>query len=224
MNGKIFAVAVATLTAMFMLSPVSAQVLDDDFQVDAGAWTGWTRTDLGGGDWVYKDASGAGASAWNCTQLPLVYQLDFDFQRVNEPATAIEWRFGFHLGRCSGVRVDQAEGYHVVYEDDWGTDNDGLQLWRRDELWGEVVQLDHANIPVDLLEHHIRVITDGTGIIRVYFDNMDTPVFNYDDSANFVGAADQYMGFYDSSNIDGWVDNVVVSGDDPPAAVDSSWT
>lgn len=51
--------------------------------------------------------------------------------------------------------------------------------------------LTFGNVAVDGDEHHIRIVSDGTGLIDVYVDDMVTPVISYDDGVNFIGGADQ---------------------------------
>ncbi len=140
-------------------------------------------------------------------------QLDFDVQRTTASVGSGP-RIYFHTRTSSGASA--AKGYWISYLDDYNTDGDGLTLTRKAADYGTETRIGVAKITLDLNPHHVRMIDDGVGHMRLYFDDMNTPCLIVDDSgANYVGADNTYMGL----GYTGQVDNIQVSGDDPPAAV-----
>ncbi len=201
----------ACLMGIGSQAALAGALISDDFQSGTGAWssTSWTRVDVGGGQYMYQGASG---TATNPTKLPAAMQLDFDVQRTSASVGSGP-RIHFHC-RTSGS-LTASKGYWLRYLDDYNTDKDGLQLWDKAADYGPETMIGFAAVPLDLNVHHVRLIDDGAGHFRIYFDNMTTPAMVVDDSASYLGADDTYIGL----SYTGRVDNITVSGDDAPDAV-----
>jgi hypothetical protein len=189
----------------------AAALINDDFQTGMGAWssTTWTRVDVGGGQYMLEGASGL---ATNPTKIPAAIQFDFDIQRTTTSVGSGP-RIFFHSRTSSNLTA--VKGYWLRYMDDYNADRDGLQFWEKVADYGAENMIGFAAVTLDLNVHHVRLIDDGVGHFRVYFDNMVTPVLVVDDSGSYLGANDQYIGV----GYMGRIDNIVVYGDDPPDAV-----
>jgi len=186
--------------------------INSDFQVDTSGWyiAGFARTDLGGGDWVlYENTTGSSGTAENTTPLPAAIQIDMDFQRTTNGSTGEYFGFFFHESAVGGTPTGQ-RGYRLEYEAKTGTKK--LELYRKNSDWGSEDHLATANsVAGDTNEHHLRITDDGTGWIQIYWDDMVTPVIDIDDSANYVGGANQYIGVQSSYDLNAWIDNVMVT-------------
>jgi hypothetical protein len=185
-------------------------LIDDDFQTGMGAWssTSWTRVDVGGGQYMLQGTSG---TATNPTKLPAAMQLDFDVQRTTTSVGSGP-RIYFH---CRTLSLGASKGYWISYLDDYNTDNDGIRITRKIADYGAETMIGKAKVTLDLNVHRVRLIDDGAGHFRLYFDDMTTPVLVVDDSASYVGADNTYIGV----GYTGRIDNIKVYGDDPPEAV-----
>ena len=210
MKRHVYLAAVACLLAMASVASAGF-LINDDFQTGQGAWTGtgWARVDVGGGQYWFGGTSGM---MGNPTKLPAAMELDFDVQRTTASVGSGP-RIYFHTRTSSGASA--AKGYWISYLDDYNTDGDGLTVTRKAADYGTESRIGVAKVTLDLNAHHVRLIDDGAGHMRLYFDDMNTPCLVIDDSASYVGANDTYLGL----GYTGRVDNVQVSGDDPPAAV-----
>ena len=191
----------------------SGAVIDNDFQAGVGNWNGtaWTRADSGGGAYVFR---ASGGESTNTTQLPVKVYIDTDV-KVSTWTAATSFCVYFHMQYSDGCNYQKA--YRLQYVDDYGTDNDGLKLEKKVDNYGAIQQLAFTRLTLDTNVHHLRIISNGTGNIQVFFDNMDNPVLQYDDAA-FIGAINQYVGI-GTTGVVCWIDNIKVYGEAAPQAV-----
>lgn len=196
-------------------SPAGAVFISDDFQAGTGNWLttqGFSRSDLGGGNWVFGDSGGPGYT-YNSTPLPAQLQIDLDFT-CTARATANAYYINFHQRTLTQPNIPK--GYQLRYIDDWGTANDGIQLWRKAADYGTETKLAQAAVTLDFnVAHHVRITDDGIGNIQIFWDNMTTPKIAVDDSANYVGGPNSYMALYGWGGSNGYFDNIVVDVPEP---------
>ncbi len=208
--------AVVSMLLLIVASQAaSGAFLNDNFQTGTGSWLttlGFSRFEAGAGNYVFGNLSGS-AVTWNTTPLPAQIQIDMDFTcEVRSNGTM--WYMGFHMGARDQANV--VKGYQLRYMDDWGTANDGIQLWSKDDYYGNETELGRYNMPLDQdVPHHIRITDNGTGLIKVFWDDMITPKISVNDSANYVGGPDTYMGFFANGEMYGYLDNIIVSVPEP---------
>ena len=204
--------SVHTLTIVDDDLPQTGTLIDDDFQTDTGDWetTWFYRTDLGGGQWVFKHDGGiAERDSWHPDALPAAADIELDLAMPGTWSAPYYLAVYFQMDKQL-LRPHQEQGYSLRYIDDWGSGNDGLQLWEKDGQYGANTKLAEVSVPLDSQPHHLKITSDGAGMIEIYWDNMATPVLSYDDSGSYVGGEDTYLAVK-SYHMAAWFDNILVT-------------
>jgi len=208
--------AAAAACSLFVATSHAA-IIDDDFESGPGNWDttkGYAVTPQPGNptNGVLLRNSTGGKETINSTPIPAAFKATFDLQadmagNANDQRNV---RFLFHLPSPT-AQANAQQGYHLLFFNGFGTD--GFRLFRKDGMFGPETTLGQYIIPdanLDNLIHQIMVSDDGTGMISVLFDG--NPIIQVDDSANYVGADGQYVGFYTSTvaQMQTFVDNFLV--------------